>query len=96
MITIASKISERNYCLYVLIYSIILWTYIEIAEGWSPMFNLLGLGEYIGMMLGYHGILVIPLILKWAMKLFKYNLKLKVWFTIWAVFVTITLIGKIL
>ncbi len=33
---------------------------------------------------------------KWAIKLFKYNLKLKVWFTIWAVFVTITLIGKIL
>tara|TARA_B100001057_G_C22731517_1_gene903996 strand:- start:609 stop:899 length:291 start_codon:yes stop_codon:yes gene_type:complete len=96
MITIASKISERNYCLYVLIYSIIIFTYIEIAEGWNPIFSLFGLGEWIAMLLGYHSILVIALILKWVLKLFKFNLKLKIWFTIWAVFITISLIGKIL
>ena len=73
MITIASKISERNYCLYVLIYSIIIFTYIEIAEGWNPIFSLFGLGEWIAMLLGYHSILVIALILKWVLKLFKFN-----------------------
>ena len=96
MITIASKISERNYCLYVLIYSIILFTYVDIKEGWSPMFSFLGLGEWIARLLGYHSILVIALILKWVLKQFKFNLKLKIWFTIWAVFITISLIGKIL